>query len=194
MPNFRCTWYFTSSEYQVGWTETWWTTATDAPTADTAVQHYRTTRAALLSDAASIVALRISSVDHARDSYYSTYSFPVVGGIAEATYPIAGVWDALLLRRDTLSYNVLGHMFMHFVPAGIFTGRVYTPTVVSGIGWAAKIAAFNTEIIALSAYLLRKNTAGVITYPSCQYLQPLRRTERRLGRPFDALHGRRLVA
>jgi hypothetical protein len=194
MPTFRCTWFFTSDKYQVGWTENWWTTATDAPTASGLVSNYKVVRAALLSDAAKIITVRIASVDHPRDSFFAPTGYPVAGGIAEATYPLAGVWDALLCRRDLAFYNLLGHIFLHFVPAGIFVGRVYTPGSGTPSSWPSAFTAFGNEITVGGPYLLRKSTGGVITYPQCTYFNGQRRTERRLGRPFDALHGRRLVA
>jgi len=194
MAIFKATWFFTSSKYQVGWTENWWTSAVDAPTAAGQVANYKNVRKALLSDAAQITQVRLASVDHPRDSYFDTIGVPVTGTLAEATYPIAGVWDALLIRRDVNAYNFLGHLFLHFIPAGIMVGRVYTPASGTPASWPSAFTSYGNEIAAAGAYLLRKNTAGVITYPPCTFLIGLRRTERRLGRPFDALHGRRSVA
>jgi len=194
MADFRATWFFNDAVDNVGWTENWWISATDAPSALAIVANYQVVRSNLLLDSSAITAIRICNVNAPRDSYYDPTGLPVAGTIARATYPLAGVWDCLLCRRDSALNNVLGHLFLHMVPAAIFTGRVYNPGAVSGVGWIAKFAAFVAEVTG-GGYLLRTNPAGgPITYPVTNVFLGLRRSERKLGRPFDALRGRRAVA
>lgn len=194
MATYKITYFFGSSKYNIGWTENWWTSATDAASALATTSSYYTPRKNVLGDDFAIDAHRASNVDSPRDSLYVTAtSFPILGTVALATYPLAGVWDCLLVRRDIGTNNLIGHMFMHGVPAGIFVGRTLAnPPTPSG--WTGLFNAFGTEVTG-GNYLLRKKTAPTTyTYSQCTTLLQVRRTERRLGRPFDPLHGRRSVA
>lgn len=193
MAKFKMTWFFEDSVDSVGWSENWWVEAADNVTAISDVSAYSALRAALLLDSSSIVAVRACNVDGRRDSYFQQSGLPVNGTIVRATYPLAGVWDCLLCRRDVVTSDQLGHMFLHIVPAGIFIGRKYVPGNVTGIGWIAKFNAFDAEVTS-GTYLLRQVRPTFTLYPPCTYFAGIRRTERRLGRPFDALRGRRAVA
>jgi len=195
MATYKMTFFLQNSVDNTGWTENWWTLATDAVTALGNVNNYLTVRAATLLDSCSIVALRACNVDTPRDSLYLGTSLPIAGTIARATYPAAGTWDCLLCRRDITLNNLIGHMFMHGVPAAIFTGRAYTPAAVSGLNWVVKFANFVTELTSGPYYLRKKQTGPPpFTYGECVTFLGIRRTEHKLGRPFDALRGRRAVA
>lgn len=194
MATFKVTWFFEDNTDLTGWTENWWVSATSAADALTTVNGYKVARTNLLLDTTTLNAVRACSIDPTRDSTFDTASLPMQGTIPRATYPSAGVWDCLLCRRDISSGVILGHMFMHQVPAGIFVGRAYDPALISALGWVAKFAAFVTEVTG-GNYLLRSRTGGgSVVYTVCTTFTGLRRTERRLGRPFDALRGRRAVA
>jgi hypothetical protein len=193
MPYFKATWFFTDIIDTVGWTENWWVFTTDAAAALTVVSNYATVRAALLLDSTSITAIRVSSVGMPRDSLYLGTGLPVAGTIGRISNPLAGVWDVLLCRRDVANNNLLGHMSLHMVPGSIFAGRVYVPGGASSIGWAAKFTAFGVEVTN-GNYLLRQKSGVTWGYIPCTTFLGVRRSERRLGRPFDGLRGRRLVA
>lgn len=193
MAFYKATWFLQSNPYAVGWTENWWVSASTAVDALANVANYKTVRAALLSDQAQITTLRVSNVDPPRDSLFDSTGLPLAGGILAASFPIAGVWDALLCRRDITLNTLLGHMFMHFVPANIFTGRAYNPGGGSGESWATKFAAFQTEVTS-GAYFLREKGVSGFNYLPCSTFFGQRRTEHKLGRPSDGLRGRRAVA
>jgi hypothetical protein len=194
MANYKATIFFRDTTYNIGWTETWWLSATDPETALTQLANYPTVRKALLMSTSSMVAIRVSNVDHGRDSTYQTTGFPIAGTVNSTTYPIAGVWDCLLCRRDNNLGNTLGHVFLRTVPAGIFLGRDYAPGNISAIGWVAAFAAFVTEVTSGTYFMKDKLSGGGFGYQLCTQFVGMRRTERRLGRPFDALRGRRAVA
>jgi len=193
MATFKVTWFFQDTVDGTGWTENWWCNSTTADAAYASVSNYASVRPRLMLDTSIITQVRVSSIDTPRDSLITSL-VGAVGAIAHATYPSAGVWDALLCRRDVAGYNLLGHVFFHQVPAAIFNGRVYNPAGTVSPVWATSLTSYVTEVTN-GTYLLRKKTApGVYSFVPCTQFIGLRRTERRLGRPFDALHGRRATA
>jgi hypothetical protein len=190
MAIYKLTQFFTDAVYQTGWTESWYISGSSASGCLSTFAAVATARQALLMDSSSIFAIRASNVDTPRDSLYLSSGLPLVGTIVSATYPIAGVWDCLLVTLQSSTLNMFGHVFMHSVPAGIFVGRVYVPTHTSGIGWVANFAAWVSAIVTAN---LLKRQKGPLYNPVISVIGT-RRTERRLGRPFDALRGRRSVA
>lgn len=193
MATYRITMFFQDNVNVTGWTENWWVNAANGPAALTAFSGVYTSRVALLMDTCQMTTARASNVDHPRDSDYLNVGIPVLGTIAHATYPAAGPWDALLVRRDVSTNDLIGHIFMHGVPAGIFTGRIWQVTVAPGITFAANLTNYQTSLVSASA-LLRKGPATAYTYPPCTVILGLRRTQHKVGRPFDQLRGRRAVA
>jgi hypothetical protein len=190
MANYKITQFFTDAVNQTGWSESWYISAASAAAGLTAFAPVATARQALLNDVASLFAIRASNVDTPRDSLYQASGLPLVGSIATATYPLAGVWDCLLVTAQNTTNNLFGHIFMHDVPAGIFVGRVYVPSHTSGINWVTNFATWQTALV--TATILKRAKGPV--YDAVTSVIGQRRTERRLGRPFDALRGRRVVA
>jgi len=58
MPVFKTTWIFKSSFQSMGWSESWYVTATDKPTAHNASQSVAIRRLQALSNACTLVAIR----------------------------------------------------------------------------------------------------------------------------------------
>lgn len=190
MPEFKATLFFQNPTNSTGWTENWYLNSGSYLSAEASVVAYIAARVACLLDTTSITAVRIANVDPPRDSQLFTLVAGNQGTIVSATYPSAGVWDCLLVSLQNASFNLFGHLFMHDVPAGIFVGRTYVPNSVPAIGWVAKKTALDAAIVAAAFQRKKKGP----TYEVITSSPGLRRTEHRLGRPFDTLRGRRSVA
>lgn len=193
MSTYKMTTFFQDNVNQTGWTESWWISAATGAAALTAWGPIPALRAALLMDTCQINNIRAAAVGPPRDSQFYVGTIPVVGTILHATYPACGPWDALLVRRDISTNTLLGHIFMHGIPVGLFNGRVYQNTVAPGIAFNTALAAYGVGLIAAAA-LCRQFTGGTISYPALTQIAPIRRTEHKVGRPFDGLRGRRAVA
>lgn len=189
MPTYKVTYVFADNVNGVGWSEGWWAQGADAVSAGATQGNYPTVRLPLLMDTARITAIRVSNVDKPRDSVYLVLGSNPVGTIPSATRKAAGVWDCLLVKRDVTAGTLQGHMFLRMVPGDIFTGRLYTGQNLPPANWQTMFTAWVTELTG-GAYFLRKKAGGITTYVACQAVTPERRTERKLGRPFDALRGR----
>ncbi len=188
MATYKVTMFFQDNTNSTGWTESYYVNQSTAAGALTAAGTVATARLGLLMATSSINAIRASNVDSTRDSLYASTGFPAAGAVVAATYPQAGVWDALLVTWQNVADQMFGHTFLHAVPAIIFTGRAYN---------ASGYATWNTDFLAWVAAVIAQGFLKKIkgpTYSAIATGLPTRRTVRRLGRPFDALHGRRSVA
>lgn len=190
---YRVTTFYLDTVNNVGWTENWWTNASG--TADSIAIAWRTTlstlRGALLLDTCKILSWRACNVDHPRDSYFSADGSS--GAISHTAQSPDAPWSCLQLRRDVVTFNLFGHIFMRGVPQTIFVGRVYTPGSGYGVTFDANLAAWRTSLLTLQA-ALRKGPAPGYTYPLFQNFYGGVRSERKPGRPFDTFRGRRAVA
>lgn len=193
MATFKGTWFYTNTVYNVGWTENWYITATDAPTAYTLTSNYPTVRKNLAITTTLAQYVRISNIDHPRDSLITNLN-ALAGTIVEATYPIAGVWDVLLCRRDVATWNYFNKINFHLVPAFVFVGRIYGPTGAGAAAWNTAFTAYQTEVESGPYVVHRFSPPSTILYAPCQNFTARYRTERRLGRPSDPLRGRRATA
>ena len=195
MATWHVTFFFTDTLENTGWTENWWYTSTLASGVTADAITYAQARMLLAMNTSFLNQIRVSNVDPPRDSLYIDLSAVtgLQGNYDHTTVPAAGLGDALLIRRDVLTQNLFGHMFLRSVPAGIFTGRTY-PGSPLPTGWGTNFAAFRALFTPTSNWLLRQVVGGVVTYPGCRVFIPIRRTTRRIGRPFDSLRGRRAIA
>lgn len=193
MATFKNTWFFSDATYNVGWTESWYVTAADVNAAYTATSNYPSVRKALLMNTSTINYVRCANIDHPRDSLITTL-VGIAGTIVSATYPLAGVWDVLLCRRDVNTWNYFNGLFMRFVPGFVFAGRLYNPTGAGAAAWNTAFTAMQTEVVS-GPYLVRKfSPPSSFIYSPCTKFIFRYRTERRLGRPSDPLRGRRATA
>lgn len=194
MPFFRVTWVFKDQTYDVGWSETLLVQATDANDADTQSSGYHTKRLALTYAHVLAQFKRVCNIDHPRDSRIFPFPTSTTGILNEATNPMAGLFDVLVCRRDVAAGTFLGRMFMRMVPMGIFIGRIYSESgSMIPPNWNADILSFSTEVASGKYYLNKKSGASYAPVAITNFL-PEYRGERKLGRPFDRLRGRRAVA
>jgi hypothetical protein len=191
-PFQKTTFFFQDNVNNCGWTESWYWVQANTNAALVAATPLVPLRAALLMDTCTIVALRATTLGPPRDSLFLQTGVPLAGTIAHSSYPAAGPWDALLIRKDN-DGTFLNKVFMHGVPLGIFVGRQYQNTVAPGIVFQTNISAYLSAASAAGASV-RKIVSGTPIYASVLTFQPLRRTEHRIGRPSDPLRGRRAVA
>lgn len=195
MPNWHVTFFYTDTLENVGWTENWWYSGTLSTSVTADAITYAQARMLLAMDTSFLNQIRVCNVDPPRDSLYLdlTGVTGLQGNYNHTTVPPAGLGDALLIRRDVATRNLFGHIFLRSTPAAIFNGRTY-PSAALPTGWATNFAAFVALFTPTSNWLLRQLVAGVVTYPSVRVFIPIRRTTRRVGRPFDSLRGRRAIA
>jgi hypothetical protein len=195
VPTAKITAFFRDSLNNIGWTENWYSASSGDSI--TFLNNWDSSilapRKALANDTIFIDALRMSLVDHPRDSVILS---PVVnnqGTVVSATHKPVGPWDALLIRQESTTYNVFSHTFLRGTNVDIYNGRTYLSTGTWPAAYKVLLDAYYNALVAGTA-LLRKNTGGTITYPPLNSWAYLRRTERKAGRPFDPLRGRRAVA
>jgi hypothetical protein len=191
MPVYRVTWFFADPVNNVGWTETFQNTAPDGTTALNNLSNYATVRKALLMDTAKITAIRACKADKPRDSLFSSVALPISGTIDHTAHPQMGINDCLLVAWSDVTDRLFSHTFMHEVPAAIFTGRLYVPAGLSG--WAASMTAYINEVEG-GQYAKDMIIGGMPVSTIIDYGIAKRWTSRKMGRPLDALRGRRAVA
>lgn len=192
MAIYKATFVFKDNVNNVGWTESWWSNHADIYAAASAWLAAATPRLTLLEDTCIMQAVRVSNVDHPRDSKVEIPS-PNVGGVSHSSHPACGPWDALLVRRDNILWNVFGKIFMHGIQQDLFVGRDVAVGTAPATAFLASLSSYGTNLGLIPA-LLRKVVGGVATYPAFTDFRAIRRTEHRVGRPFDGLRGRRAVA
>jgi hypothetical protein len=192
MPFFKGVYTFENSDADVGWTHSWWTSAADWPTAGAQLAGHGQKYMAMCTANIHWRSLRISNVDHQRDSFYFNIAGtpPNDGQIAWPLHPDIGYDEALLARRDnSVIESLFGHLFLHGLPKEITLGRVFVPAGLAG--WAAAYAAWQTEIEGGNYLIRKKNAVGPPSYVLCDTISIIRVTTHRVGRPFDPLRGRR---
>jgi hypothetical protein len=191
-PYQKTTFFFLDNVNNCGWTESWYWVLASANAALTAAVTLITTRVALLMDTCQLTTIRSVTVGPPRDSLFAASGVPALGTILHGSFPAAGPWDALLIRKDN-DGTYFNKVFMHGVPVGIFTGRNYQNTVAPGIAFQTALAAYLTAANGAGASVRKIASSVVLVAPVLSYA-PVRRTEHRIGRPFDPLRGRRAVA
>jgi hypothetical protein len=193
MPLQKGTFFISDLTNNVGWTESWYFNQASTASALSSLGTLIGPRVALLMDTCQIIAARVVTVGPPRDSLFASTGIPANGTILHATYPAAGPWDCLLCRKDSTDGTYFNKIFMHGVPVGIFNGRYYQDSVAPGVAFQTSLTAYLTAAVAAGA-LVRKGPASAPVTANIAVLIPIRRTEHRLGRPFDELRGRRAVA
>jgi hypothetical protein len=195
---YRCTMFFTSQAYRLGWSETYFVGADGYASAGATMLALVPLRAALMMNTAIIEEIRVCNVNPPRDSFiYEVDPATGTGTYDAATKPSAGTFDALLIRLDdSVNMNCFNKRFLHFVPAEIFSGRNYLGASAPA-PWPVNILAYSAYLIAgANQFLVRKTDpeTHVTSYIALSIFVAKRRVERHLGRPFDTLVGRRRIA
>lgn len=184
MPNFQGTLFFQDLPSSYGWTENYYLEAADVSAARTELQEVVPLRAAVLTDLHKMVAARVSDVSVLNDSLLIT-GFPVVGDVMATIQTQCEPWTALLTRNESSSLY-RGRTFFHgLLEATFSTGRIYDPINAQSVEWEALL-----EWIRLNCLL--KHIVGAATvYDAFTNIYPLRQVNRKVGRPFNLLRGRR---
>lgn len=189
MPNYRLNFIFTNNLNRAGWAETWYAEAADHAEAQGKMDAYVPLRSDLMTENTVLAHGRASNVDPPRDSLIKEYNTP--GTIDPVTHPPVTIWDALLVRKDRAEFTNQGRVFLHDVPQDVFLGRDLNPTVPAY--FATALAAWVAGVVA-QGFQFRITTGFGFGYISIAFMTALRLTEHRVGRPFDVLRGRRMIA
>jgi len=197
MPDFQVVFVYENTRDAVGYTHTWYTEAADKAAAHTATIDWWPKVRNLLMDYTFLRQKRISEVGKPRDSKF----FPVPGAgdnngsFASATIPSVGYAECLLIRRDSFVGGEFAHLFLHDVPQAIFDRRQY-PGAVMPVGWTTAFADLQT-LVTTGAYMLKVKDTTVsrgFSLVDCETFDPIGETTRKVGRPFDRIHGKRRIA
>lgn len=191
MPIYQLTFFFKAGEG--GWSENYFCSAASGTAAATLFNSLRDMRLPLLSPDVSLVGGRISDVNVKGDSYPTTTAFPTPG-----TYPTpAGATSAVGQNCIRVLFNagplIRANRFFHGIPADQYAATKYTPTVAfkdaldsfttfigTGFGAKTKIpGAVAPPFYTLTSYSGWGDEGGDF---------------KKIGRPFGAPVGRRLIA
>jgi len=184
--DFVGTFFFQDLPSSYGWTEVFYTNAADIAAARTRFQEYIPLRAAVLTDLHKMVACRISQVDILNDSLL-VQGFPIVGDVTATTLSQCEPWTALLTRNEAGSEH-RGRTYFHGLLESTFTtGRIYDPVNAQSVEWEALL-----EWIRVNCRL-RWLDGVTYMYTPFTDIYPLRQVNRKVGRPFSLLRGRRKI-
>jgi hypothetical protein len=196
MPVFRGTVFFNDPTYTLGWSENWFFNADSWVAGLVLLTGYYPLRAALMMKTSYVTALRVSNVDHQRDGLFSSVATAAgQGAIDPAVHPAAGLGDCVLFRKDdNTSYKYFNKLFLQSVPGEIFLGRQLADPIPAF--WLTPLNAYQAYVLdPTKQFLVRaKLGTGGYLYQALSYFAPLFRTNRKPGRPFETLRGRRAIA
>lgn len=178
----------------VGWSESFYDNASSLSVATSDFTTLMTNRTGIMLATTVSDGYRISNVDHPRDGVVSGPPAGTTPGLLTGPgFTPAGVWDCLLVRLDVAGLTAFNKRFLHMMPAQVFLGRTYLGAAAPA-PWPANMALWLNLLAAGTIWQVRKVVAGSPVYTPITQAVPQRRTERRLGRPFDTLRGRRAIA
>lgn len=184
--DFKATLFFQDLASSYGWSENYfYKQAADHDAVVTKVQIMLVLRLAVLTDLHQCVAARVSDVSVPNDSKLVS-GLPLPGDVASTGSTIVQPWSALLTRNESTAFY-RGRFFLHGVHEHTFlANRSYDPANAESADWIA----FFLDIKDNCA--LRHIVAPpVVLYDNFTNIFPLRMVERKVGRPFNLLHGRR---
>lgn len=167
-----------------GWTESYFTdqdTQVDAVNAMDALIPVRTN---VLVDLCVLSAARVSDVAVLNDSQLSTNA-PMTGALESTVLTAADPWSALNLRMEA-GWTHRGRKYLHGVLEDTFNdNRSYNPANPNAAAWTA----FFDHLVA--SYSLRSTIGGPEVYFALTQCIPIREVNKKVGRPFNLLRGRR---
>jgi len=185
MPDFVATLFINDNASSYGWSENYY--LKDEDNIVDAADLFATIvpeRLAVLTDLHTAVAARVSQIDIPNDSRLLT-GFPAVGDLAATFDTQVQPWTALLTRNEATSLS-RGRTFFHGVLEDTFTaGRVYNPTNPNNAAWQTLFTSIKDHCA------LRHIVADSVTLSDFSAVLPLRQVNRKVGRPFGLLRGRR---
>jgi len=185
MPNQQCVLFFGDLAQSFGWTEVYWFAESDIAGAHAKMVLLKDDRINVLPDFYGIFGGRVSDVSITGDSLLLTGG-PYIGAVGPATFAdVCEPWTALLTREESTSLK-RGRHFIHGIMQTTFTSnRQYNTTNPEALLWDT----FMSFLVANTYNRIK--TAGVYGYVPITDAFPLRMVERKVGRPFGLLHGRR---
>jgi len=188
MPNFKCTYMFNDAAASFGWSETWYSKdVADYAAAETLAIGYFPVRQAVLVDRCKLLAVRISSVEVVHDSLIKKPT-DGTGDVTSTSDTVVQPWTALLSRNQaTALYR--GRTYFHGVLEDTFdSGRDYDATNAQATAWTA------LKAFILANFALRHNAPpDPVSYEQFTEIILLRQVNRKVGRPFGLLRGRRKI-
>jgi hypothetical protein len=190
--------YFGTLFFKVGrggWSETYAISAADYLSGSTILGTIATARLALLVSDVSLIATRISDTDVKGDSSPTGITVPQVGTYAIAPADVTSNF-ALNLRIQFYGASTQrGQRWVRAIPASqVGAGGEYVPAGT----WAAKLTTF-ANTVQTSSNAAHKIAGAVAPpfyafTPYSGYTLENFFTQRKIGRPFDLLRGRRQIA
>jgi len=185
--DFQGTLFFQDNNSSYGWSENYYyKDATDIADALAKLAVLIPLRLAVLTDLHNLVAGRVSQIGIMNDSKLVS-GLPLTGDVASTAVTAVQPWTALLTRNEATSLY-RGRTFFHGVLENTFLpGRNYDPANGLNTEWLALFQ----EMVDRCA--LRHKVAGVKVLTLFSAVFPLRQVERKVGRPFNLLHGRRKI-
>ena len=188
MPNFKGSLFFENTEGE-GFSEGYYGVFTDGPTAVTALETLADARLNMLDPAYFLVYAKVHNLATPRAVLLTSLLLPAAG-----TYAITSggfnhsIFEAVLLRlMDVTGFQ--NRKFIHGTNTDTSHGDIYLP----GGSWATALAPFIADLVA-SWSVARGFSHGVpSTLTAITSAVPERVTEHRIGRPFGAPRGRRLI-
>jgi len=185
MPDYQGTLFFQDNASSYGWTENYfYEGVADIDAALALLAVLIPLRAAVLTDRHNLAAGRVSDIAVLNDSKLVS-GLPVVGDVVSTNLTVVQPWTALLTRNEATSLY-RGRTFFHGTLETTFTsGRNYD----TGNPQAADWTALFTEMVDRCSL---KHKVGLVTLLTpYSAILPLRQVERKVGRPFNLLRGRR---
>ena len=184
MPDFQVTLFLTDTEGTYGWSEPYYIEATTIEVGVPAMEALITERSLVLTDFNKIVAGRISDTAVLNDSLLATNT-PLDGAIVSTSITAVDPWTALMMRVESTSAHRGRHFFHGVLENTFLADRSYDPANPNNATWVdwKDYLVTNTK--------LRYKLAGVPTYGTLTGAILQRMVEKKVGRPFGLLRGRR---
>jgi hypothetical protein len=186
MPNFQQTLFLGDEGGTYGWSEPYYATYVDIDAAKIGLDALCTARAEVLTDLHQVVAGRVSDVDVLNDSLLAE-DLPIDGAIAATSVTAVDPWTALMVRIESTSAHRGRHFFHGVLEDTFLPNRSYDPANPNNAAWVT----WMTYLI--DNTLLRYKLAGVPVYGVVTNAILQREVEKKVGRPFNLLRGRRAI-
>lgn len=188
---FVGTLFFQSGRY--GWSENYgFSTATPGQAATNLGVIFLQRIAMMVSDSI-IIGGRLSDVDIKGDSYPLNLTFPAPGTFAVAPADETAQSENCARVLFNAGSQIRANRFVHGIPASQYTKTFFAPTSP----WLALLTTWATGLLADVGALTK--IRGATTAPFYTFTQYTGQTDmggafKKVGRPFDLPHGRRLIA
>lgn len=184
MATYQGTLFFTDAEGTYGFTEPYYLDALTPEAARTALDALAVARAEVLIDGCTIVAGRVSDVTITNDSLLCE-DLPIDGQIVSTSITAVDPWTALMVRIESTSLHRGRHFFHGVLENTFLANRSYDPANPNNAAWVTWMTYLETNTF------LRYKVAGVPTFGQVTAAILQKEVEKKVGRPFNLLRGRR---